>query len=409
MKNRPNILVLGAGYGGLCAARSLQKHIPPYKANIILVNRDSYHINAINLHEVAMGNALSQDITFDIVPILHKPHARFAKGEVIQIDPDQRVVTTDREVIPYAYLVIALGFEPEPFGIPGIMEYAHQVYNIGGCEDIAIHLEDRFRDYAFSDLSNRDAKDLGILVGGSGFTGIELLGEIVERVARLCKKYKIERSQVKIDCVSADKSLLPMMKPESADYIRKYLEKEGVRFHLNSFIKEVTPGSFIYTDPDGSKKEIEAHTMVWAGGVKGSPLMEKTFGDKARRGRIIVDQDLSLPDYPEIFVVGDCSAFIPPGEERPLPTTAQAATQMGSHAADNIARTLKGQPRLPFTFSNKGTICSLGRWEGVAELGDKIPTVKGIPAMELKRFVESYTDYRISGLKNAIRYNRMLK
>lgn len=409
MNRRRNIVILGAGYGGLCAAHSLQKLVPEYKANIVLVNRNSYHINAINLHEVAMGNALSQDIIFDIVPILHKPHARFSKGEVLEIDTEKRIVKTDREEIPYEYLVIALGFEPESFGIPGIMEYAHQIYNIEGCEDIAIHLEDRFRNYSFSDPMNRDHNDLRILIGGSGFTGVELLGDLIERVKKLCKKYKIDRDRVTIECISADKSFLPMMSPEAAKYVRNYLEREGVIFSLESMIKEVTPNSFIYTNPEGEQQECQANTIVWAGGVKGSPLMEETFGDEVRRGRIIVEQDLSLSDHPEVFVVGDCSAFIAKGEERPLPTTAQAATQMGHHVAKNISRDLKGRPRHDFEFSNKGTICSLGRFEGVAELGDKIPMIKGLPAMELKRFVESYTDYRISGLRNAIKYNRIFK
>lgn len=407
MGKRARIVVLGAGYGGLCAAHSLQKLVSVSKADIVIVDRNAYHVNTIDLHEVAMGNALTQDITFDILPVLSKPHVRFSKGEVLKVDKENKRVETSKETIPYDFLVLALGFVPETFGIAGMAENAHQIYTTHGCEDINIHLEDHFRKYAFEPHIDRDPKDISILVGGSGFTGIELLGELVERVDKLCKKYKINRKSVHIDCVSADKALLPMFDPNMVDYIRRYLESKGVVFHLNARVTGSTQDSFLFKDAEGSEKELKAGTLIWTGGVSGNPLMHDIFDTQVRRGRVSVMKDLTVEEYPEIYVIGDCSAFIPEGQERPLPTTAQAATQMGHHTAVNISRQIVGRPRLPFEYDYKGTVCSLGSHEGAADLHGRVIT--GFLSMRLKRFVEAYTDYRISGLKNALKYNRLLK
>lgn len=407
MKRRFRIVILGAGYGGLCAAHSLQSLVSKRKAEIVLIDRNTYHANKIDLHEVAMGNALAQDISYDIIPIVRKPHVRVVKGEVLSIFPEARIVQTDSEKFSYDFLVIALGFVPETFGIPGLDEHAFQISNLEECEAISMHMEDRFREFAFTEHIDRAAGDIRILVGGSGFTGIELLGDLVERLPRLCKKYGIDRKSVKVDCVSADERLLPMLCDSAVAQTKRYLERSGVEFHMGARIIRATPNSFVYIDADGIEREIVAHTRIWTGGVSGSPLMEKTFGDAVRRGRLKVRQDLAVDGFPEIYVIGDCSAFIPAGEERPLPTTAQAATQMGHHAAVNIAKQVLKRPRVPFVYKYKGTVCSLGSINGVADLHGRV--LYGFWAMRLKRFIESYTDYRISGLRNAVKYNRLFK
>lgn len=116
MTTRPHIVILGAGYGGLCAAYRLQKKLQPGQAMITLVDRNGYHVNKISLHEVALGNALSQDISYDLVPVVRQPHARVLKAEVLSIDRKNQLVHTSEEDLAYDYLVIALGFVPETFG-----------------------------------------------------------------------------------------------------------------------------------------------------------------------------------------------------------------------------------------------------------------------------------------------------
>lgn len=406
MTTRPHIVILGAGYGGLCAAYRLQKKLQPGRAMITLVDRNGYHVNKISLHEVALGNALSQDISYDLVPVVRQPHARVLKAEVLSIDRKNQLVHTSEEDLAYDYLVIALGFVPETFGIQGMAENAFQIENLAQSEAIARHIEDCFRRYAFADAADRDPLDLAILVGGSGFTGTELLGEIGDRVPLLCKKYGIDQSLVSIRCVSADHQFLPMFSPKEAQEVMDYLVSCGISFYMDAMIHEATPKSFRFKDENGDH-EFKANTLIWTGGVSGSPLMKETFGDAVKRGRLIVNSDLTAPGYDNIYVLGDCAAFISKGKDRPEPTTAQIATQMGYHAADNIVRTILRRPRHAFVYHYRGTVCSLGARHGLADL--KGHTVKGFLAMRLKLFIESVTDYKVSGLYNAIKHTRLFK
>lgn len=410
MSKRPQIVILGAGYGGLCVAHRLQQLTKPEHCAITLIDRNSYHVNTIDLHEVAMGNAYAQDVSFPLMPIIKMPHARVLMAEVTAVDLEAKVVHTSVEDVPYDICVIALGFVPETFGIPGMMEHAFQITNVPESEKIHRHLEERFRAYAATDDIDRDLNDISILVGGSGFTGIELLGEMVERVDHLCKKYDIRREHVTIRCVSADKRMLPMFDDEEVDFIVRYLESKGVQFQLDATISKATPQSFLFTDAHGVEQEYFANTRIWTGGVSGSPLMKDIFGDAVRRGRLIVESDLMAPGHDDLYVIGDCAAFISPGAERPEPTTAQVATQMGYHVAENINRQLRHRARKNFTYKYRGTVCSLGAHTAVADLGqDHNRTLTGFFAMRLKLLIESVTDYKISGLYNAVKCTRVFK
>lgn len=410
MSIRPHIVILGAGYGGLCVTHRLQQITKPNDCAITLIDRNSYHVNTIDLHEVAMGNAYAQDVSFPLMPIIKMPHARVLMAEVTGVDHEAKIVHTDQEDIPYDICVLALGFVPETFGIPGMLEHAFQISNVPESEAIHRHLEDQFRRYAFNKDIDRDVNDISILVGGSGFTGIELLGELVERVHILCKKYRIPREYVTIRCISADHRMLPMFNDEQVNYIIDYLQAEGVQFYLGAKIQEATARSFIFTDREGKNQEFFANTKIWTGGVSGNPLMKEIFGDTVRRGRLIVESDLMAPGHDDLYVIGDCAAFISQAAERPEPTTAQLATQMGYHVAENIKRQLRHHARKPFVYQYKGTVCSLGAASGVAHLGKKNPkTVTGFWAMRLKLLIESITDYKISGLYNAIKFTRFFK
>ncbi len=407
MFKRPRIVILGAGYGGLCVAHRLEQLTKPKDAEVILIDKNSYHANAICLHEVAMGNAAPQDICYDLVQVIKKPHVQVMKTTVESIDRETKIIQTSRGPIHYDILVIALGFVPETFGIKGMDKHAFQIESIAESEEISRHMEDQFRKYAFTDHIDRDPKDIAIIVGGSGFTGIELLGEIIDRVPILCKKYDINRDYVTIHCISADQKLLPMFSDDEVAQVKHFLETHGVTLTMPAFIKEATPESFKYTTADGQEHESFAHTLIWAGGVSGSPIMTQCFGDVARRGRLAVNQDLTAPGYDNIYIVGDCAVFTASGKERPEAPTAQIATQMGYHAAENIARQLKNRPRKPFHYIYRGTVCSLGAKYAVAHLGKR--TVTGFFAMRLKRFIETVTDYKISGVYNAIKNTRVFK
>lgn len=255
-------------------------------------------------------------------------------------------------------------------------DYAFQIENVLTARKLSRHIEDKFANYASS--KQKDDKDLAIIVGGAGFTGVEFLGELTDRIPELCNKYGVEQSKVKITCVEAAPKMLPMFSDELVNHAVNYLENKGVEFKIGTPIVAANEKGFVVKVND-EEQQLEANTVVWAAGVRGSKLMEESF-EGVKRGRIVTKQDLTIEGYDDIFVIGDCSAFIPAGEERPLPTTAQIATQQGEHTAKNVKNILEGQPTNEFEYVDRGTVCSLGAHDGVGVVygrdiqGKKLPS-----------------------------------
>lgn len=240
-------------------------------------------------------------------------------------------------------------------------DYAFQIENVLTTRQLSRHIEDKFANYAAS--KEKDENDLSILVGGAGFTGIEFLGELTDRIPELCSKYGIDQSKVKVTCVEAAPKMLPMFSDDLVNHAVNYLENRGVEFKIATPIVACNEKGFV-VEINGEKQQLEAGTSVWAAGVRGSHLMEESF-EGVKRGRIVTNQDLTIAGHDDIFVIGDCSAFVPAGEERPLPTTAQIAMQQGEHVAKNIKHILNGEAKEEFEYVDRGTVCSLGSHDGV--------------------------------------------
>ena len=254
------------------------------------------------------------------------------------------------------------------------------------------HIEDKFANY--DDSKQKDDKDLSILVGGAGFTGIEFLGELTDRIPELCSKYGVDQSKVKLTCVEAAPKMLPMFSDDLVSYAVKYLEDRGVEFKIATPIVACNEKGFV-VEVNGEKQQLEAGTSVWTAGVRGSHLMEESF-EGVKRGRIINKQDLTIEGHNDIFVIGDCSAFIPAGEERPLPTTAQIAMQQGEHTASNIKRLLNGESTQDFQYVNRGTVCSLGTNDGVGIVYGR--DIAGKKAAFLKKVIDTRAIYKLGGI-----------
>lgn len=360
---RKKVLVLGAGYAGLQTVTKLQKLVSNQDVDVTLINKNDYHYEATWLHEASAGTLNYEDALYPITNVIDRNKVNFVKAEVTKINKDAKTVETSNGVFEYDILVVALGFESETFGIEGMKEHALQIENINTSRRIAKHIEDKFANYAAS--KEKDENDLAILVGGAGFTGVELLGELTERIPELCKKYGVDQSKVKITCVEAAPKMLPMFSENLVNYVVKYLEERGVEFKISTPIVACNEKGFVVKVND-EEQTLEANTAIWAAGVRGSKLMEESF-DGVKRGRIVVKDDLSIDNYDDIFVIGDCSAVMA-GEgdnKRPLPTTAQIAMQQGEHLAKNIKNIFNGEKTEPFAYDDKGTVCSLGSHDGV--------------------------------------------
>ncbi|WP_044466324.1 NAD(P)/FAD-dependent oxidoreductase [Staphylococcus caprae] len=391
-QNRKKVLVLGAGYAGLQTVTKLQKEISTDEAEISLINKNEYHYESTWLHEASAGTINYEDLMYPVESALKQDKVNFVVAEVTKIDRNAKRVETDKGVYDYDVLVVALGFVSETFGIDGMKDYAFQIENVLTSRKLSRHIEDKFANYAAS--KEKDDKDLAILVGGAGFTGIEFLGELTERIPELCSKYGIDQSKVKITCVEAAPKMLPMFSDELVSYAVNFLEDRGVEFKIATPIVACNDKGFV-VEVNGEKQQLEAGTSVWTAGVRGSHLMEESF-EGVKRGRIINKQDLTIEGHDDIFVIGDCSAFIPEGEERPLPTTAQIAMQQGEHVAKNIKHILNGEAKEDFHYVNRGTVCSLGSHDGVGIVYGR--DIAGKKAAFMKKVIDTRAVFKIGGI-----------
>lgn len=391
-QDRKKVLVLGAGYAGLQTITKLQKQISADQAEITLINKNDYHYEATWLHEASAGTISYEDLLYPVESVVYQDKVNFVKAEVTKIDRNARKVETDAGIFDFDVLVVALGFESETFGIEGMKDYAFQIENVLTARKLSRHIEDKFANYAAS--KQKDDKDLAILVGGAGFTGVEFLGELADRIPELCNKYGVDQSKVKLTCVEAAPKMLPMFSDELVNHAVSYLEAKGVEFKIGTPIVAANEKGFVVKVND-EEQQLEANTSVWAAGVRGSKLMEESF-EGVKRGRIVTNQDLTISGYDNIFVIGDCSAFIPAGEERPLPTTAQIAMQQGEHTAKSIQNILEGQPTSEFEYVDRGTVCSLGANDGVGVVYGK--DIQGKKAAFMKKVIDTRAVFKLGGI-----------
>ena len=383
--NKPKIVILGAGYGGIITATRLQKTLSANEADITLVNKNSYHYQATWLHENAAGTLHHDRTRLDIKDVINQDKINFIQDTVTQIKPEEKKVFLSNGELDYDYLVVGLGFESETFGIKGLKEHAFSIANINAARQIREHIDYSFSKYYNTPVEKRDEL-LTIIVGGAGFTGIEFVGELANRVPELCKEYDIDRDLVRIICVEAAPMVLPGFDPELVDYAVSQLEKKGVEFKIGTAIKECTEEGIIVAKGEETE-EIKSATVVWAAGVRGNALVEQA-GFEAMRGRVKVTKDMRVPGNDDVFIVGDSALLIDEASNRPYPPTAQIAIQQGFNVAHNLAVLVRGKGELEeFTPDIKGTVCSLGHDDAIGVVYGKKLT--GWKASFMKKVIDN--------------------
>ena len=389
---KPNVVILGAGYGGLMTTVRLQKLLGVNEANITLVNKNDYHYESTWLHEASAGTLHHDRVRYPIADVIDQSKVNFVKDTVVKVASQENKVILENGELTYDYLVVALGFESETFGIKGLREYAFSIANVNAARQIREHIEYQFATYN-TEAEKRDER-LTIVVGGAGFTGIEFLGELANRVPELCREYDVDPHKVRIICVEAAPTALPGFDPELVEYAVNLLERKGVEFKIGTAIKECTPDGIIVAKGD-DVEEIKAGTVVWAAGVRGSFVIDES-GFEAMRGRVKVDPFLRAPGYENVFIVGDCSLIINEETNRPYPPTAQIAMQQGEVCAKNLAVLIRQQGELQaFKPDLKGTVCSLGHDDAIGIVFGK--KVWGSKASFMKRMVDNRALYLIGG------------
>lgn len=384
----PKILILGAGYGGLMTAVRLEKTLNYNEAEVTLVNKHEYHYFTTWLHEPAAGTKNPDKCRVGVDQILDMNKTEFIKGTVTSIDKESQKVTLENgEELTYDYLVIGLGSEPETFGIEGLRNHAFSISNINAVREIREHIE-----YNFARYNQEKRSDLlTIVVGGAGFTGVEFVGELTDRIPELCKEFDVDPNVVQIYSVEAAPTVLPGFDPELVNYAMEVLTRKGVTFKINTPIKECTPEGVVLANGE----EIKSNTVVWTGGVRGNSIIEQA-GFETMRGRVKVDEFLHAPGHDNVFIVGDGALIINEEINRPYPPTAQIAIQQGNNLAENIIASIRGADLKAFKPNLKGTVASLGKGEAIGMVGSK--KIFGTTAAVMKKVVDNRSLFLIGGL-----------
>ncbi len=391
---RPSILVLGAGYGGLTTVVNLQKIMGTDEVDITLINKNEYHYESTWLHEAAAGTMTPEQVRYDIKEVIDPVKVRFVQATVEAIDVEGKKVLTDNGEFTYDYIVIALGYEGETFGIEGLDKYALSIANVKAARYIREHIEFQFATWSTEEV--KDDSRLNIVVGGAGFTGIEFLGELANRVPELCKEFDVPREKVRVICVEAAPMVLPGFDPELVNYAVGHLEAKGIEFSIGTPVVEATPEGVNIKKGDDEFEFIKAGTVVWAAGVRGNRLIESTPIENMR-ARVKVEKDLRAPAFPDVFIVGDCALMINEETNRPYPPTAQIAMQQAETAAGNIKALIQGGTTQEFIPDLKGTVCSLGEDDAIGVVFGK--KVTGKRASFMKKMIDNRALYMVGGPK----------
>ncbi|QKS72177.1 NAD(P)/FAD-dependent oxidoreductase [Paenalkalicoccus suaedae] len=399
MKQKQKIVILGAGYGGMILAARLQKSTVYRDAQITLVNKHNYHYQTTWLHEPAAGTMHPEKTRMKIDSVIDFNKISFVKDTVLEVKPEERKVVLENAELDYDILVVGLGSEPETFGIPGVHEHAFAIRSVNSVRVIREHIE-----YNFANYNKQDEKDdslLTFIVAGAGFTGIEFIGELSERIPELCEEYDIPREKVKLYSVEAAPTALPGFDEELVEYAMNVLESRGVEFKINTPIEEVTAQGVRLKGGE----EIHSNTVVWTTGVRGNSVIEKS-GFESMRGRIKVEKDLRAPGHEDVFVIGDCALIINEEINRPYPPTAQIAIQQAYTAANNIKALIEGKKDLEaFKPDIKGTVASLGGKEAIGVVGSR--KVYGNSASVVKKMIDNRYLFLLGGMPLVLKKGKL--
>jgi NADH:ubiquinone reductase (H+-translocating) len=364
MGDRPHIAIVGAGFGGLGVAEQLG-HVP---VEVTLIDRHNYHTFQPLLYQVATSLLNAEDVGAPVRGMFrHQDNVTFRMATVTGVDAaGQKIQLEDGKQIPYDYLVLAGGATVNYFNTPGAAEHAFPLYTLTNAVKLRNRILERFEA---ADRNRALIEDgaLNFVIVGAGPTGVETAGALADLFYNLLPRdyHDLATEKARVILVEMGKEVLAPFKDNLRTYAKQELEQRRVEVRLEQAVAEVG-GTFVRLK---SGEEIKAHTLIWAAGVRANPLADMLGSPQGRGGRIKLNPDLSVPDHPEIFVVGDMGEVASDGKV--LPQLGSVAMQSGEHVGRQIARRLHGDPGQPFKYWDKGFMATIGRGSAVVEFPNK--------------------------------------
>ena len=363
--NRPRVVILGAGFGGLTAAKALAKN-----ADVTVVDRHNFQTFLPLLYQVATAGLAADHVAHPVRGALRKSGVKFRMGSPISVDHKNKSVKLDSsEVLEFDHLVVALGSATADFGVAGVNEHALGMKSVHEAIGIRAEVMRRFEDLCRFEDQTR----LSLSVVGGGPTGVEMAGALAELKRGPLKNDEANAAEhIDIYLIEAGPRILPMFSEKLSARAKKDLEKLGVKVLLNTAVQEVKPRQILIKGGTAIPSEV----TIWAAGVKGEPT-GGLLNLPLEGSRISVAQNLQVNHYPHIWAIGDISSA-KGADGGFLPMVAPVAMQQGRWVAKQIMRAARGQALQDFKYLDKGSMATIGRHKAVVQF--KGIQITGIPA-----------------------------
>lgn len=359
---RPRVVIVGAGFAGLSAAKTLAGQ----PVDVTVIDRNNYHKFQPLLYQVGTAGLEPEDVAHNVRDIF-APYANVAVrlGTVSEIDKEaQAVRTRSGTALPYDFLILAAGATSSYFGVEGAREHSFPLKNLPD----AVALRNQvLRQFERCDRDPTGAGEgaLTFVVVGGGPTGVEMAGALVELFASMRRDFHRfdTKAAARVVLVERGPQLLPSYSEAQGAYTRRVLEGRGVEVRLGATVERVAPSAVHFEEGEA----LPAQTLVWAAGVQANAVAGLVGTEQTGAGRLVVERDLSVPGHASIFAVGDLGAG-ESGEGEMYAQLAPVAIQQGRHAARQVIRRTRGQATRPFAYQNLGKMATIGRNAAVAEL-----------------------------------------
>jgi len=426
MSEKKRIVILGGGYAGVAAAKTLLKIFKrDNSVDLSLIDRHPYHTLMTELHEIAGDRVEQNAVQVSFKKIFGARRINIIQDRIETIDFENRKLKSTQNTYDYDYLLLGVGGEPEDFGIPGVKEHSFTLWSLKDALRLKDHIEDTFFQASSETDEQKRREMLTFVVAGAGFTGVEMIGELIDWKKKLAKKYFVDEKEVRLLLIEAIDKILPILPEPLQDKAYKYMEKKGVEIMICSKITKAEAGSF---EINGTT-EIRTPTLIWTCGVQGCEFAGNLALTKGRcankkctfattqgscgvkncqfagperyisgkRGRLLVNDYMQSPDYSNVYVTGDVSWYLE--NEKVLPQIVETALQTGETAAHNIVADIKGTEKKAFKSSYHGFMVSVGAKWGVAHVMNI--SLSGFFAMATKHLINLHYLLSLAGI-NAI-------
>ncbi len=359
--DRPRVVVVGAGFAGLWAARRLDDA----DVYVVVVDRHNFHTFYPLLYQIGAAEIDATEICYPVRKIFRgQENASFRMAAIEEVDWENRTISDGGGRLGYDQLILATGSNPAFYGTPGAEEHAYPLREVSHGLDLRNEVLRQF-ERAEGGGGEPIPGFLDFTIVGGGPTGVEYAGALAELVeGPIQKDYPAVRDRgVSITLLEGQGQLLPSLPAELGEYARRRLAEMGVEVRLNTMVDRVDA---VGVDLAGGGRR-DSQTVVWTAGVQGSPEAEEWGLPVARDGRVQVETTLQVPNRPEVQVAGDLARYTEDGD--PLPMIAPVAMQQGTHAAENVLRNLRGEPARAFAYEDPGMLATIGRNHAIADLG----------------------------------------